>query len=103
MMRQPFRGLTPPCLKIGIFCEPHQAALGGSEYCVAVLAEAFRRSHDVEIVSHRAQLTADEMSRLFGTELDGVTVRHIPFAGRATWDRLMSGGVFARQNNGWRS
>ena len=32
---------SPGRMKIGIFCEPHQAALGGSEDRVAVLAEAF--------------------------------------------------------------
>ena len=32
-------------MKIGIFCEPHQAALGGSEYRVAVLGQALRRRY----------------------------------------------------------
>ena len=65
-------------MKIGIYSEPSGGAVGGSEYCVAALAEALRQSHHVEIVSHRKDLTLGELSRVFGTELDDVTLRHVP-------------------------
>jgi len=66
-------------MRIGIYIEPHGAALGGAEYSVAVLAEELIRSHDIEIVNHRANLTIDDLSRFFGTVLDGVRLRHVPF------------------------
>ena len=91
-------------MKIGIFCEPHQAALGGSEYRVACPGGGVppvARRRDRGAIALSSPLTRCRVCS--GTELDGVTVRHIPFAGRATRDGLMSGGVFARQNNGWRS
>jgi hypothetical protein len=49
--------------------------LGGTEFCIALLAEAFRRSHDVEIVSHRMETTLDEWSSKFGRDLEGVKLR----------------------------
>jgi glycosyltransferase involved in cell wall biosynthesis len=65
-------------MNIGIYSEPHGGALGGAEFSVAALAEALRRAHKVEIVHHRPDLTIDDLSRVFGTELDGCTVRHVP-------------------------
>jgi hypothetical protein len=65
-------------MNIGIYSEPHGGAPGGAEFSVAALAEALRRSHKVEIVQHRPDLTIDDLSRIFGAELDGCTVRYVP-------------------------
>ena len=65
-------------MRIGIYSEPPAGPLGGSEYSVAVLAERLSRSHRVEIVNHRAELRIDDLCRMFGTVLDGVTLRHVP-------------------------
>lgn len=69
-------------MKIGIYSEP-QGTIGGSEFCVAVLAEALRQSHEVEILNHRAGLMIDDLSRRFGNELSGVKLRYVPAQKRA--------------------
>jgi glycosyltransferase involved in cell wall biosynthesis len=65
-------------MNIGIYSEPHGGAPGGAEFSVAALAEALRHSHKVEIVQHRPDFTIDDLSRIFGAELDGCTVRYVP-------------------------
>src|SRR5262245_55037739 len=66
-------------MNVGIYSEPHGASLGGAEFSVAALAESLRRSHKVEIVQHRPDLTSGDLSRMFGVELDGCTLRYVPF------------------------
>jgi glycosyltransferase involved in cell wall biosynthesis len=66
-------------MRIGIHSEAYEGPLGGSEYYVAVLAEQLSRAHSVEIVNHRAEFTVEDLFQAFGTVLDGVTVRHMPF------------------------
>ena len=66
-------------MNVGIYCEPHGGSPGGAEFCVAALAESLRRSHKVEIVQHRPDLTIDHLSRMFGSELDGCNVRYLPY------------------------
>jgi glycosyltransferase involved in cell wall biosynthesis len=66
-------------MNVGIYCEPHGGSPGGAEFCVAALAESLRRSHKVEIVQHRPDLTIDDLSRMFGSELDECSVRYLPY------------------------
>jgi L-malate glycosyltransferase len=64
--------------KIGIYNEPSGGAAGGSEFLVAVLAEALSVKHQVEIVHHRANLDAITLANMSGTNLSGVATRYVP-------------------------
>src|SRR5262249_22387971 len=88
-------------MNVGIYCEPHGGAPGGAEFCVAALAEALRPFHNVEIVQHRPDLTIDELSRMFGTDLDGCTVRPVPLEWRMYYGPTQPGGR-AREAREWR-
>ena len=63
-------------MKVGIYLDPGGNALGGSEYCAAVLAEAFAREHRVEIVHHKPLLRIESLTETFGTDLRGTTLRY---------------------------
>ncbi|HMF95715.1 MAG TPA: glycosyltransferase [Vicinamibacterales bacterium] len=89
-------------MNVGIYSEPHGGAPGGAEFCVAALAEALRRFHNVEIVQHRSDLTIADLSRMFGTDLDGCTIRHVPFEW-PTYYGPMRPWRRAREARQWRS
>ena len=63
--------------RIGIYNEPFGASLGGSEYLVTVLAEMLSKSHEVELVHHRALLTASELEEFSGRDLSNVNLRYV--------------------------
>ncbi len=65
-------------MKIGIHNEPLGGGLGGSEVCVAVLAGALAKNHEVEIVHHRAAMTLESLSQFTGVDLHNVTLRVSP-------------------------
>jgi glycosyltransferase involved in cell wall biosynthesis len=65
---------------IGVHNEPAGGAAGGSESCVAVLAEALARRHAVELVHHRAAMTVEQLQQLSGTDLGAVRLRYVPHA-----------------------
>jgi glycosyltransferase involved in cell wall biosynthesis len=66
-------------VKVGLYVEPARGGItGGAECCAAVLAEALRDRHHVEILHHAPALTAEELVELFGVDLRGVTVRYVP-------------------------
>lgn len=57
-------------MKIGIlreFCG--SASLGGAEFSVVALAEAFESFHDVEIVHDNPQFTRENVQNVFGVDL----------------------------------
>ena len=64
--------------KIGIYNEPSGTGIGGSESVAAVLAEAFTRGHQVDILHHIDGLSADKLADTFGVKLDGVRLRYVP-------------------------
>jgi glycosyltransferase involved in cell wall biosynthesis len=64
-------------MKIGIHKEQGEAALGGAEYSIAILAENLSRRHAVDIVHHQAGLTSEQLTRLFETNLDQVNLRYV--------------------------
>lgn len=78
-------------MKIGIYNQPDDAALGGTEYCVAVLAEALRRRHEVEIIHQKLSLTIGNLEHFFGVNLTGVRLRKA----------LLSGEPFSQSWNPW--
>ncbi len=81
-------------MRIGIYNEPAGDPVGGSEYLVAVLAARLARSHEVEIVHHRAMLTKDQLVKLSEADLSTVDLRYAvpesktPNPTRNPWRRL---------------
>jgi glycosyltransferase involved in cell wall biosynthesis len=65
-------------VRVGVYCEPSGAALGGAEYSAAVLAEALAGRHRVELVHHKPSLTAEDVTRLFDVDLSRVRLRYFP-------------------------
>jgi glycosyltransferase involved in cell wall biosynthesis len=66
-------------MDVGIFNEFASAnAVGGSEFCSAVLAADLRNVHRVEIVNHDPYFTIDNLSLNTGLDLEGVRHRYLP-------------------------
>lgn len=66
-------------MKIGIYNQPSTGGtIGGSEYLIAVLAQALSSDHDVEIVTHHQALTTADFDKSFGTDLSRVRLRYVP-------------------------
>src|SRR2546423_8343869 len=82
--------------KIGIYNEPYGGGLGGSEYAVAVIAEALGKSHEVELVHHRLSLTVEELEEFSETDLSSVRLRYVaptldePSYSRNLWRRYQA-------------
>lgn len=64
-------------MRIGIYIEPGGDAVGGSEFCAAILAEAFASEHDVEIIHHKRKLTSHTLESVFDTDLAGTRLRYL--------------------------
>lgn len=64
-------------MKIGIYNEPAEGGLGGSEVSVAVLAEALAADHEVEIVHHKPYMVRERLAEISGTELSSVSMRQV--------------------------
>jgi hypothetical protein len=65
-------------MKIAIYNEPSGRQPGGSEYMLAVLAEALSRDHAVELIHHNPKLTGDQLRDFTGSALDAVVLRCVP-------------------------
>ena len=64
-------------LKIGIYNEPSRGGIGGSEICVALLAESLARTRDVEIIHHKESFTAENLARYCDADLNRVSFRYV--------------------------
>lgn len=64
-------------MKIGIYSEPYGGGLGSSEYIGSILAELLGKSHQVELVHHRASLTTEQLEDFSGRDLSGVGLRYV--------------------------
>lgn len=64
-------------MKIGIYSEPYGGGLGNSEYIGSILAELLGKSHQVELVHHRASLTIEQLKDFSGRHLSGVALRYV--------------------------
>ena len=53
-------------MKIGIYNGPEGPVIGGTEFCVTVLAEHLGRSHDIEILHEKPALTLEDLERFYG-------------------------------------
>ena len=75
-------------MNIGIYNEPSGAAIGGTESCVALLAETLSRQHRVEIVHHRPSLTTSLLGETFGVNLEGVRMRYAHYDEPGNFSRM---------------
>jgi len=81
-------------MKIGIYNEPSSGGIGGSEYCAAVLAEAFDKDHDVTIIHHNEGLNKQLLADAFSVRLEETTLQCRPVEplrgthARLPWRRL---------------
>lgn len=64
-------------MKIGIYNEPAGGSIGGAEVMSAVMAEALKTSHQVEIVHHRRTLDVADLAQISGADLMGVQLRYV--------------------------
>ncbi len=63
-------------MRVGIYNEPSQGGIGGSEISAAVLAEALSRNHhQVEVVHHKPYLTRERLAHISDTDLTDVQMR----------------------------
>jgi glycosyltransferase involved in cell wall biosynthesis len=69
-------------MKIGIFNEPKGLAFGGTEFCVATLAEALCARHEVVILHRKREMTTEMLERFYGSPLPSVKVRRAPHCPR---------------------
>lgn len=87
-------------LKVGIYSElTERAALGGREFIVAVLAEAFReRGDSVEYVHHLPDLTAQDFEDRFGIARGSIQLRLLRPHGKATMRNFLR---WRREHRAW--
>lgn len=64
-------------MKVGIYNEPREGGIGGSEISVAVLAEAFASREEVEIIHHKEYMTRKRLAEVSGTDLRSVRMRYV--------------------------
>jgi glycosyltransferase involved in cell wall biosynthesis len=81
-------------VKIGIYNEPSEGGMGGSELSVAVLAGALGHFYDVEIIHHRSALRVEQLAEFADADLRAVRLRYVqaesfnPGTGYNPWKRL---------------
>jgi glycosyltransferase involved in cell wall biosynthesis len=74
--------------KIGLYNEPYGSGIGGSEYQIAVLAEALSKTHEVELVHHRSPLSVEQLEEFSETDLRSVRLRYVePVADQLNYSR----------------
>lgn len=72
-------------MKMGLYQDPRGAAIGGGEYCLAVLARALcAEGHSVDLIHHQGARFVERLSDFFRIDLTGIGQRDIPAPGR--WD-----------------
>ena len=64
-------------MRIGIYNEPGQGGIGGSEISVALLAEVLAVDNQVDIVHHKDYLSRETLSEISGTKLNDVGMRYV--------------------------
>ena len=64
-------------MRIGIYNEPGQGGIGGSEISVAVLAEGLACDNQIEIVHHKDYLTGEALAEISGTKLEDIGMRYV--------------------------
>ena len=65
-------------MRVGIYNQPSEGGIGGSEISVAVLAEALaRNNHQIDIVHHKPYLNREVLAAISGTNLADVRLRSV--------------------------
>ena len=65
-------------MKIGIYDQNAHSVVGGSEYFVATVADYLCRHHEVDLIHHKPNLTAEHLRTLYGTKLDKLRLHYVP-------------------------
>ena len=87
-------------VRVGIYNEPCDGGIGGSEISVAVLAEALSSRHEVEIIHHKPCIERQRLAGISGTDLSAVRMREVaaePYAfgdAHAPWRRYKRAGAW---------
>ena len=64
-------------MRVGIYNQPAEGGIGGSEISVAVLAEALACDNRVDIVHHKPYMTRERLAELSGADLSEVRMRPV--------------------------
>ncbi len=65
-------------MKVGLYHQHRDDVAGGAEQVVVVIAEALARDHQVDLLHHKSALTLERLAHLYGADLRGVRLRHVP-------------------------
>jgi glycosyltransferase involved in cell wall biosynthesis len=65
-------------VRICIHNQPHVPNLGGSEFCVAVLAEHLGKQHDIDILHEKEEMSLESLEKFYGRPLPRVRVLKVP-------------------------
>jgi glycosyltransferase involved in cell wall biosynthesis len=64
-------------VRLGIYNQPAEGGIGGSEISVAVLAEALACDNRVDIVHHKPYMTRERIAEISGADLSEVRMRPV--------------------------
>ena len=65
-------------MKVGIYNQPAEGGIGGSEVSAAVLAEALvLEQHQIDIVHHKPYLNRERLAEISNTDLSNVRLREV--------------------------
>lgn len=88
-------------MRIGLYQDVRGSGIGGGDYCLAVMAQAFLADgHEVDLVHYQGLHYVDRLCNFFNMDISGATDRSLTIVGR--WDAIDS-SVFQRRSamRGW--
>ncbi len=92
-------------MKIALYSEPSQGALGGAELSVAILANALAADHDVRLLHHRPEMTAAALGAFASVDLSRVETVYAPPSPADAWSCSATSNPLARfrQARAWQA
>jgi glycosyltransferase involved in cell wall biosynthesis len=88
-------------MKIGLYLQADGDALGGSEYWLASLAQAFSARHDVTLLHHKPALTVDRLAAFSGHDLSRVRASEALPDPSAAWSPLNESPLAAARSRAY--
>lgn len=64
-------------MRVGVYNQPAEGGIGGSEISVAALAEVLARNHQVDIVHHKPYMNRERLAEISDTDLSHVRMRQV--------------------------
>ena len=65
-------------MRVGIYNQPAEGGIGGSEISAAVLAEVLsRNNHQIDLIHHKPYLNGDRLAEISDTDLSDVRLRFV--------------------------